>query len=133
MNGQSTDFEPWYGAIIDSGAIMNNFVRPGYELIGWFNVAGDTPYDYAKVSADVNIYAKWRRVGVVNVVYVPGEGTLDSAYLDGYDYAGDSAVVVTAPATPPTKKVFAGWELLDKDGNAVTTYFPKVHSRLQIL
>ena len=124
-NDQATEFRPYYGAIIDKNAIMNNFSRTGYDLVGWFDKETDQPYDYGHVTSDVNLYAKWRKTGTVKVKYDANGGTLISDEPDSNQYAGDSTVVVAAPPkTNPPKKTFIGWELLDKNGNATKLLYP---------
>ncbi|SFQ18314.1 Listeria/Bacterioides repeat-containing protein [Butyrivibrio proteoclasticus] len=125
LNDQATEFRPYYGAIIDKNAIMNNFNRAGYDLVGWFDKETDQPYDYGHVTSDVNLYAKWRKTGTVKVKYDANGGTLISDEPDSNQYAGDSTVVVAAPPkTNPPKKTFIGWDLLDKDGNVVNLLYP---------
>ncbi|MBQ9305065.1 InlB B-repeat-containing protein, partial [Butyrivibrio sp.] len=124
-NNQATEFRPYYGAIIDKNAIMNNFSRDGYDLVGWFDKETDQPYDYGHVTSDVNLYAKWRKTGTVKVKYDANGGTLISDEPDSNQYAGDSIVVVAAPPKiNPPKKTFIGWELLDKNGNATKLLYP---------
>ncbi|WP_026523133.1 InlB B-repeat-containing protein [Butyrivibrio sp. VCB2001] len=138
-NDQKTNFKVWYDEKVDKGAITSNFKRAGYELVGWFNVSDNKPYDYGKVRADVNLYAKWRKLGGVKIVYqekgtavVDGEtvtvnGTLPDEKRDHYTYAADSTVVVTAGATAPAGYTFIRWELLDKDDNRVALYYPNAN------
>ncbi|MBE5840010.1 MAG: hypothetical protein E7304_01245 [Butyrivibrio sp.] len=124
-NGQRTSWKPYYGADgANKDAIMKNFVREGYVLAGWFNYADDNPYDYGKVTGNVNLYAKWRRVGGVNIVYDAAPGTLDDENRDGATYASDSTVVVTSPAKPVTGFTFVGWQLLKNDDSVVATFYP---------
>ncbi len=136
---QATNFKVWYDEKVDKSAITSNFKRAGYELVGWFNVSDNKPYDYGKVRADVNLYAKWRKLGGVKIVYqekgtavVNGEtvtvnGTLPDEKRDHYTYAADSTVVVTAGATAPAGYTFVRWELLDKDDNRVALYYPNAN------
>ncbi|MCR5156260.1 MAG: hypothetical protein K6C96_06230 [Butyrivibrio sp.] len=124
-NHQSTDFNPYYNAEISRDALMG-FEREGYDLVGWFFASGpkeDQPYDYANVTGDVKIYAKWRKTGGVYINYDTNGGTINPDALDEHLYAADSAVVVTAPAYKEDF-TFVGWMLLDKDGNDVARYYP---------
>ncbi|SDA49129.1 Listeria/Bacterioides repeat-containing protein [Butyrivibrio sp. INlla18] len=124
-NGQRTSWKPYYGADgANKDAIMKNFTRDGYVLAGWFNYEDDNPYDYGKVTSNVNLYAKWRRVGGVNIVYDATPGTLDDENRDGATYAADSTVVVTSPAKPVTGFTFVGWQLLKSDDSVVATFYP---------
>ncbi|WP_026651008.1 InlB B-repeat-containing protein [Butyrivibrio proteoclasticus] len=137
-NGQSTGWWSWHGDTIDKDSITTKFKRPGYELVGWFNANGE-PYDYGKVESAVTIYAKWRRVGGVSIVYlekgtatvdgvvVEVTGEMDPSALDTYNYAADSTVVVTKGPKAPEKYTFIGWELLDNEGNVAELYYPNAH------
>ena len=139
--GASANFWVWHGETVSRDTIVNGFTRPGYELVGWFN-KDHTPYDYSQVTKPIILYAKWRKVGEVKIIYqeeskvtykdkVTHEektatvtGDMGSN-RDGHAYAADSTVVVTAGPTSLvdedgyTGYTFVGWEILDKNGNPV--------------
>ncbi len=114
INAQVGEFNVPLDTILDKTSLMTNVEKEKHELIGWFDKATGEAYGYGKIEEDVNLIAKWRYPGQVQIVYdaTPhGSGAPE----DNYKYATDSSVVLGAPPTTVDKGwAFVAWEVAGK-------------------
>ena len=106
---QYSEFNVDLDTILDKTSLFQNTKREGYELVGWFYKNSDgsvgSVYNFGKIEEDVNLIAKWRYPGQVQIVYV-ADPHGSPAPEDNYLYATDSTVVLAAPP----KNIDEGWE-----------------------
>lgn len=132
MDGK-TEYWPMLGAPIDM-TNMNNATKEGYELDGWYLPDGATRWTpgygadltycdkdgngdfvtyedtvYGNTVYTITLTAHWRDSSEAPVRYVLGEGTGSVADLLIYVLNGMVKVSETEP-TPPTGKIFVGWQ-----------------------
>ena len=71
---QYSEFNVDLDTILDKTSLFQNTKREGYELVGWFYKNSDgsvgSVYNFGKIEEDVNLIAKWRYPGQVQIVYV---------------------------------------------------------------
>lgn len=90
-----------------------------YIHAGWFyknedKTAGNV-YEFGKVTSDVNLIAKWRYPGQVQIIYDASPNGSGEP-VDNYKYATDSSVVLGAPpATVDKGCAFIGWSIDSDD------------------
>ncbi len=130
LNGQVASFKLDFGDTISQSSLERNIERPGYTLIGWYEVVDGTvspsPYPYDPVHNDVTLRARWRKDGNISIEYVSNGMVVDGTTISGttpptdeMGYSSDSSVVVAAaPTSIPQGFQFIGWEL------GGTTYYP---------
>ncbi len=115
QNAQVGEFNVPLDTILDKTSLTQNVTKEGHELIGWFiknddDSAGEA-YGYGKIEDDVNLIAKWRYPGQVQIDYEAGEHG-SGAPEDDYKYATDSSVVLGAPPTTVYPGyAFVGWNV----------------------
>ena len=123
-----------------SDSIMSDTTREGYELVGWMvstvdgelldvqrdpergnlRFVGDfsnwtmtnTPWNFdTEITGPVYLTAKWRSTSAMSIVYDAKAGS--GAPTDGNKYMdGSKSVVLEAPTTLPSNKLFKGWHIV---------------------
>ncbi|MCR5341806.1 MAG: InlB B-repeat-containing protein, partial [Butyrivibrio sp.] len=132
-DGQIASWNADWGDTVDKDSLMMT-TREGYSLVGWFwydtetEKVGDIFLFDTKVTSNIDLIAKWRNPGGIKVEY-QADSTYGSGIVvpqDTYSYSTESTVrVLTRPTNyDDTKYAFIGWNLLDKDGNVIGTYYP---------
>ena len=109
-DGQEEDFDLDYGDIISKSS-LDKTTKTGYELVGWFDDSTGFAYGYGAVTSNVNLTAKWRSPGTVNVKYYAGDFGSNPP-VDNYDYYKNSTVIVKgAPASIAEGYTFICWKV----------------------
>ena len=122
VSGQAPYTEAEYEETLSRTTMMGSVVRDNWELVGWFDVETDAPYAYGKVTADVNLYAKWRFPGVVKIAYDVGEHGSEPP-VDNGNYTDTSTFVVGAPPEQIHEDyMFLGWRI--KGADSTTAHYP---------
>ena len=109
-DGQIEDFDLDYGEIISKSS-LDKTTKTGEELVGWFDDSTGFAYGYGAVTSNVNLTAKWRSPGTVNVKYDAGDFGSNPP-VDNYDYYKNSTVIVKgAPASIAEGYTFICWKV----------------------
>lgn len=109
-DGQIEDFDLDYGEIISKSS-LDKTTKTGEELVGWFDDSTGFAYGYGAVTSNVNLTAKWRSPGTVNVKYYAGDFGSNPP-VDNYDYYKNSTVIVKgAPASIAEGYTFICWKV----------------------